>query len=79
MRRCSGARRPLSLKPETCTERCDVYPTGISVKVGVSYPGRSAWVPKVSSVLPASKGAGRLMQKSAEAIVGVVPSRRAEH
>ena len=35
-------RRPISTKPETCTERCDVYPTGISVKVSAQYPGRSA-------------------------------------
>jgi hypothetical protein len=40
-RRCAGVRWPNSPKPETCTERHDVDPTGISVKVGVSYPGRS--------------------------------------
>ncbi len=79
MRRHGGVRRPISSKPETCTERRDVYPTGISVKVGASYPGRSAWVPRATSVLPASKGAGMLMQKSAEAIVGVITNRRAEH
>ena len=33
MRRRSGVRRPISSKPETYRERCDVYPTGISVKV----------------------------------------------
>ena len=32
-------------KPDTCTERRGVYPTGISVKVGASYPGRSAYLP----------------------------------
>ncbi|WP_255503042.1 group II intron maturase-specific domain-containing protein [Cupriavidus sp. UME77] len=42
MRRCIGARWPESPKPSTCTERCGVDPTGISVKVGASYPGRSA-------------------------------------
>ena len=47
-RRSSGVRRQLSLKPETCAEHCDVYPTGISVKVCASYPGRSAWVPRTN-------------------------------
>jgi len=32
-----------------------------------------------ATVLPASRGAGMHMQKSAEAIVGVSTSRRAEH
>jgi hypothetical protein len=45
-RRHGGVSRPISVKPETCTERRDVYPTGISVKVGASYPGRSARVPR---------------------------------
>ena len=40
-RRC-GVRRPISSKPNTCTEHNGVDPTGISVKVGASYPGRSA-------------------------------------
>jgi hypothetical protein len=40
-RRHAGVRRPKSPKPETCTERHGVDPTGISVKVGVQYPGRS--------------------------------------
>jgi hypothetical protein len=101
MRRHGGARRPLSSKPETCTERRDIDPTGISVtnspganlrasreavrrmdapnNVGASYPGRSAWVPRATSALPTSKGVGKLMQKSAEAIVGVSTNRRAEH
>src|SRR3990172_10748701 len=38
MRRYGGARRPISSKPETCTERCGVNPTGISVKVSAQYP-----------------------------------------
>src|SRR5216110_3474935 len=45
MRRRSGVSRQISVKPDTCTERCDVYPTGISVKVRAQYPGRSACVP----------------------------------
>ena len=40
-RRCTGVRWPKSSKPKTCTERYDVDPTGISVKVGAQYPGRS--------------------------------------
>ena len=79
MRRRSGVSMHISAKPDTCTERYDVYPTGISVKVGVSYPGRSAWLPRATSVLPASRGAGRLMQKSAEDILGASLGRRAEH
>ena len=43
-RRRGGVRCPLSSKPDTCTERHDVNPTGISVKVGAQYPGRSACV-----------------------------------
>ena len=38
-------RSPLSLKPETCPESTDVDAAGISVKVGVPYPGRSADLP----------------------------------
>src|SRR5665647_1193439 len=37
MRRRIGVRWPNSSKPETCTERCGVDPTGISVKVGAPY------------------------------------------
>ena len=78
-RRHGGVRWPILLKPKTCTERRDVDPTGTSVKVGASYPGRSAWMPRAIAVLLASRGAGRSMQKSAEAIVGVGANRRAEH
>ena len=45
-RRRIGVRWPNSLKPGTCTERCGVYPTGISVKAGAQYPGRSGSVPE---------------------------------
>ena len=50
MRRRSGVRCPISSKPETCTERYDVDPTGISVKVGAQYPGRSACVPCATGI-----------------------------
>ena len=78
-RRHGGVSRPLSAKPETCTERRDVYPTGISVKVSAQYPGRSAQVPRETSVLLASRGVGMPVQKSAEAIVAASRERRAEH
>jgi len=38
-------RRPISSKSDTCTESMDVDAAGISVKVGVSYPGRSVNMP----------------------------------
>src|SRR5438552_8027415 len=41
-RRRRGVSRQISVKPDTCTERDDVDPTGISVKVRAQYPGRSA-------------------------------------
>ena len=50
MRRRSGVRSPISSKPETCTERCDVDPAGISVKVGAPYPGRSADLPRATDI-----------------------------
>jgi hypothetical protein len=49
-RRRSGVRRPISSKPETCTERYDVNPTDISVKVGASYPGRSGGLPCATGI-----------------------------
>ena len=48
MRRRSRVRCPLSSKPDTCTEGYGVNPTGISVKVGAQYPGRSACVPRAT-------------------------------
>ena len=36
------------IKAHTCTERYDVNPTGISVKVSAQYPGRSACVPRAT-------------------------------
>jgi hypothetical protein len=38
-------RRQLSLRSDTCTERMDVDAVGISVKVGVYYPGCSVSLP----------------------------------
>ena len=62
----------IDAKPSTCTEHRDVDPTGISVKVSASYPGRSDGLPW----LPASRGVGKDHQKSAEAIVA--PRKRDE-
>jgi hypothetical protein len=66
MRRRVGVRRPLSSKPNACTERHDVDPTRISGKVARITRG------DLSSclVLPASRGAGMGWQKSAADIVG---------
>jgi hypothetical protein len=70
MRRHHGVSKQKSVKPDTCTERDDVYPTRISVKVGVQYPGRSAPVLRFFFQLLTLQGEGRLVQKSAEGIVG---------
>ncbi len=37
--------RRIDAKPDTCTERRDVDPTGISVKVSAQYPGRYGGLP----------------------------------
>ena len=52
-------------KPGTCTERYDVYPTGISRKVARITLGDLF----ACHVLPASQGDGMGAQKSAEAVV----------
>ena len=62
-------RSPLSLKPGTCTETADVDAAGISVKVTrITLGGLlfCLW-------LPAPRGVGMEQQKSAEAIVGLLP------
>ena len=50
MRQRSGVRCRVSSKSETCKERYDVDPTGLSVKVGAQYPGRSACVPCATDI-----------------------------
>jgi len=58
-------RRPISSKPETCTGRYDVDPTGISMKVArITLGGLLTCL-----VLLASRGAGMGWQKSAEVVV----------
>ncbi len=68
-------RRHISSKSDTCTEGMDVYATGISVKVGAHYPGRSA-------DLPSATVAERRRDGSAEVSRGHIkvhrPDRRPE-
>jgi len=52
-------RRQISSKSSTCPEGMDVYAAGISVTVGVSYPGRSGGLPRAT-------GAERLWEGSPE-------------
>ncbi len=67
-------RRRISSKSGTCTERAVVDAAGISVKVGVHYPGRSVDLPLV---LMTSRGVVMDRQKSAEGIVGVSTALKA--
>ena len=46
MRRCVSVRRRNFSKPDTCTERHGIDPTGISVTAGAQYPGRPQRVPR---------------------------------
>ena len=68
-------RRPISLKSDTCPKSLGVYTAGISVKVRVSYPARSA-------NLPWATGIGRCREGLAEvsrALVGeLIACQRAE-
>jgi hypothetical protein len=67
--------RQIYAKPDTCTERCDVNPTGISKKVARITLGG----PPVCLVLPTSRDAGMGWRESAEAIrAALTKSRRAE-
>jgi len=72
MRRSRGVRRPISLKPETDTERVDVNATVISVKGVRITRGDLMDCPE----LERSRGFSMVRQKSAEGIVGSV--RRTE-
>jgi hypothetical protein len=72
MRRARGARRPISLKPSTDTERVDVDATVISVKGGRITRGDLADCQELGEL----RGFPMIRQKSAEGIVGLV--RRTE-
>jgi hypothetical protein len=61
--------RPISVKPDTCTERYDVNPTGISMKVTRITLGG----PPVCPVLLTPKGVEMGRWESAEAIVAPDP------
>ncbi len=67
-------RRPLSSNSGTCTQSAVVDAAGISVKVGVHYPGRSV---DLRFVLMASRGVLMDRQKSAEGILGVSTALKA--
>ena len=74
-RRYSGVRRQVSSKPDTCTERCNVNPTGISRKVARITLGG----PPACLVLLALRDAGMGWRESAEAILAILTkSQRAE-
>ncbi|MDX2433702.1 MAG: hypothetical protein QNK14_03725, partial [Desulfobacterales bacterium] len=61
--------RPISSKPDTCTESTDVNAAGISVKVACLTLGDLS----TCTVLPKLRGFGMGWQKSAEAIVAGLP------
>ncbi len=67
-------RMPISSKSGTCTESAVVYAAGISVKVGVHYPGRSVDLPLV---LMTTRVVVMDRQKSAEGILGVSTALKA--
>jgi hypothetical protein len=71
MRRLYWVRRQVSSKPESCTENTVVDAAGISVKVVRLTLGDLP----TCLVLPASRGAGMGLQKSAEAILVGLTSR----
>ena len=64
-------RRPLSLKSNTCPESRGVYVAVMSGEVSALYPGRSGSL--LQEELPAPRGGGKGIQKSAEGIVGAAP------
>ncbi len=62
-------RRPISSKSDSCTESAVVDRAGISGKVSVSYPGRSAPPAAGHERLAALRSDARGRRKSAEGIV----------
>jgi hypothetical protein len=64
-------RRLISLKSHTCPESRGVYVTVMSGEVSASYPGRSGCL--LQKELPASRGGGKGIQKSADGIVRAAP------
>lgn len=62
-------RGPIDPKSDTCTESMEVYAAGISVKVIMSYPGRSVGLFRIAGLL-SSRGDRMDWQKSADSIVG---------
>lgn len=64
-------RRHISLKSNTCPESRVVYGAVMSGEVSALYPGRSGNL--LHEELPALRGEGKGIQKSAEGIVGAAP------
>lgn len=64
-------RRHISLKSNTCPESRGVYVAVMSGEVSALYPGRSECL--LQEELPAPRGGGKGIQKSAEGIVGAAP------
>jgi hypothetical protein len=64
-------RRHISLKSHTCPESRGVYVAVMSGEVSALYPGRSGCL--LQEELPAPRGGGKGIQKSAEGIVGAAP------
>jgi hypothetical protein len=64
-------RRQLSLKSYSCPESRAVYAAVMSAEVSALYPGRSGSL--LHAELPAPRGEGKGVQKSAEGIVGAAP------
>lgn len=64
-------RRPISLKSYSCPESRAVYAAVMSAEVSALYPGRSGSL--LHEELPAPRGEGKGIQKSADGIVGAAP------
>jgi hypothetical protein len=69
-------RRLISSKSNTCTESLGVNAAGISVKVGASYPGRSANLPGATGIARCREGLAEVSRRHSRL---TRPSRRPEH
>jgi len=61
-------RRPISSKSSSCTEDVAVYAAGISVKVGVHYPGRSVDLPCATAVERRRDGSAEVSRRHSRSI-----------
>ena len=76
LRRRNGVRRPISSKPDTCTERYDVKPTGISRKVARITPGDLLFCQKATDTVRCQDGAAEVSRCRSRDVKPT--SRRAE-